>query len=415
MVPVSDLLQQSFAAELHEIETGLAAGATSPSPSTGLALHVFRVASCSVPAKIDKIAARFPEGVLDDAPQLATAGFALKSTRSTQEQLGRWREGLRRLTKRQAFTRDHQTFAFRPAELVGIALGVQATEPQGTAFREWFVNVLTRLASEGTKTSAWNILWNAYAASLMGVTWTDPLPERFENLETIEVALLLVLLSSGVPLSIPGFAEFNRIDLERELLCRMAFLPVDERQVERLAVLHAALSLAIRSQLERHLSASNGLRGGTRDALQILELICRNFDRFVRALRKRHGNRAAFEVNDEYDVQDLMHGILLLHFDVVIPEDTAPARAGNKSRLDFLLKRERVVVETKMTRKGLRQSEAHDELVADRDRYKSHPDCDVLVCLVYDPERLFHNAAAFELDLNNDKDQPRMRAFVCPR
>jgi hypothetical protein len=415
VVPVSDLLQQSFAAELRRIERGLAAAATALSPATGLALHVFRLASCTVPEALNSIPARFPDGGLDDAPQIATAGFAVKSTAPTEEQLVRWREGLRRLSKRQVFTRDHQTFAFRPAELVGIALGIQITEPHGTAFREWLVNVVTRLSSEEPKASAWNVLWNGYAASLMDVAWTHPLPARFDDLETIEVALLLVLLSSGVRLSIPGFAEFNRADLESALLRRVALSPVDERQVERLAVLHAALSLAIRSQLERHLSASDGLRGGTRDALQILELICRNFDRFVRALQKRHDNRPAFEVNDEYDVQDLMHGLLLLHFDVVIPEDTAPARAGNKSRLDFLLKRERVVVETKMTRKSLRQSDAHNELVADRDRYKSHPDCDVLVCLVYDPERLFHNAAAFELDLNSDKDHPRMRAFVCPQ
>jgi hypothetical protein len=275
--------------------------------------------------------------------------------------------------------------------------------------------VVTQLPSEGPKTTAWNLLWNGYAASLLGIACSDPLPARFSEFETVEIALALVLLTSGAALTNPGFSVLSRAELEKELLRRIAFSPVDERQAERLAAAYSGLSLAVRSQLERHLSASDGLRGGTRDALRILEVLSRNFDRCVRALQKRHGDRPALEMNDEYDVQDLMHALLLLHFDVVIPEDTMPARAGNKSRLDFLLKRERVVVETKMTRSSLRQSETHDELVADRDRYKAHPDCEILVCFVYDPERRFHNPAAFELDLNSDEDRPRMRVFVCPR
>jgi hypothetical protein len=337
------------------------------------------------------------------------------SKTTNNEQLGRWREGLRRLSRREAFTRDHQTFVFRPAELVGITLGVQATESQGTALREWLVKVVTQLPSEVPKTSAWNLMWNSYAASLLGIACSDPLPAPLSEFETVEIALALVLATSAVSLTNPGFATLSRADLEKELLRRIAFSSVDERQSERLAVLYTGLSLAVRSQLERHLSDSDGLRGGTRDALQVLEVLSRNFERCVRALQKRHADRPALEMNDEYDVQDLMHALLLLHFDVVIPEDTMPARAGNKSRLDFLLKRERVVVETKMTRNSLRQSETHDELVADRDRYKTHPDCDVLVCFVYDPQRRFHNPSAFELDLNSDEDRPRMRVFVCPR
>jgi REase_DpnII-MboI len=414
MVPVSGLLHQSFAAELRRIEGALSAAASPASPGTGLALHVFRAASCSVPSSIENISKAFPSGGFHEAPKLATAGFALRWSNPSGDQLMRWREGLRRLSKRQAFTRDHQTFAFRPPELVGIALGVQVTEAEDSALREWLANVLTRFPSEGLKASAWNLMWNAYAAALLGVQWPHALPSRLDDFETVELALLLVLLSTGVPLSSPGFAGLNRSNLEQEILHRTAVSPTDEREVERLAVLYAGLFLAVRSQLEQHFSASDGLRGGTRDALQILELICRQFDRFVRTLQHRHENRAAFEVNDEYDLQDLMHGLLLLHFEVVIPEETAPARAGNKSRLDFLLKREAVVVETKMTRKSLRQSEAHDELIADRDRYKSHPDCEVLACFVYDPQHFFHNPAAFEHDLNSDEGRPRMRVFVCP-
>ena len=415
MVPVTDLLHQSFATELQRIGNAFVAGATHGSPATALARHIFRLGACDVPVGMSGAVESFPDGRLDEAPRIAIAGFAVASMQTNDEQLRRWREGVRRLSRRQAFTRDHQTFVFRPAELIGVALGVQRTEAPGSALREWLVKIVARLPAEGPKTTAWNLLWNGYAAALLGVVCSDPLPARLTEFEGVEIALAIVLLSGAVSLSLPGFEALDRAELEGELLRRVSLSPVDERQSDRLAAIHVGLSLAVRSQLERHLSTSDGLRGGTRDALQILELLSRNFDRAVRALQKRHANRPTLEIRDEYDVQDLMHTLLLLHFDVVIPEDTVPARAGNRSRLDFLLKRERVIVETKMTRNSLGQSETHDELVADRDRYKAHPDCDVLVCFVYDPARRFHNAAAFEMDLNSDEDRPRMRVFVCPR
>ena len=59
VVPVSDLLHQSFAVELHRIENALSAGASSASPGTGLALHVFRSASCSPPSSIATLAKSF--------------------------------------------------------------------------------------------------------------------------------------------------------------------------------------------------------------------------------------------------------------------------------------------------------------------------------------------------------------------
>lgn len=58
-------------------------------------------------------------------------------------------------------------------------------------------------------------------------------------------------------------------------------------------------------------------------------------------------------IEDEYDLQDLLHGLLKLHFDDVRVEDFAPERGGGRSRIDFVLKSERLVVEAKMTRPGL--------------------------------------------------------------
>jgi hypothetical protein len=54
--------------------------------------------------------------------------------------------------------------------------------------------------------------------------------------------------------------------------------------------------------------------------------------------------------------------------------------------MDFLFKAGRIVIEAKMTRPGLGQREVVEQLSIDKDHYPTYPDCDRLVCIVYDPE-----------------------------
>ena len=69
--------------------------------------------------------------------------------------------------------------------------------------------------------------------------------------------------------------------------------------------------------------------------------------------------------------------------------------------MDFLLKKEKIVVETKMTRKGLADKEIGNQLIVDIERYKEHPDCDTLICFVYDPEGRIANSHALSGDLES--------------
>ncbi len=109
-----------------------------------------------------------------------------------------------------------------------------------------------------------------------------------------------------------------------------------------------------------------------------------------------------------------MHALLRLHFVDVREEEVAPSVGGKSSRMDFLLKHERVIIETKMTRKNLRQRELSDELIVDMTRYRSHPDCGALVCLVYDPDGHCHAPAALAADLTSDSEEFRTVVVVCP-
>lgn len=157
---------------------------------------------------------------------------------------------------------------------------------------------------------------------------------------------------------------------------------------------------AVRQSLQR-LRSSEGEpqeREGGDDLALLLNLV-RRFHLVALALRDRGRNRTALTMDDEYDVQYLFGGLLRLHFDDVRPEEWSPSYAGGAARLDFLLKRERMVVEVKRTRSGLSDRQIGEELTIDAARYSEHPDCDVLVCLVHDPDRRITNPRGLEDDL----------------
>ena len=69
-----------------------------------------------------------------------------------------------------------------------------------------------------------------------------------------------------------------------------------------------------------------------------LENIFEKFHPIVRQLRTRYNGRDTLNVNDEYDVQDLLHALLLLYFKDVRAEEWTPSYAGGCVRADFLLK-----------------------------------------------------------------------------
>ena len=133
--------------------------------------------------------------------------------------------------------------------------------------------------------------------------------------------------------------------------------------------------------------------------LQVEKLLTR-FHLVAQQLRKRrHAQRRTLAIGDEYDVQDLLHALLRIDFDDIRAEEWTPSYAGGSARMDFLLKREQVVIEAKMTRDNLRDREVGEELIIDVAKYKGHPNCRTLVCFVYDPEQHISNPVGLKRDL----------------
>lgn len=154
---------------------------------------------------------------------------------------------------------------------------------------------------------------------------------------------------------------------------------------------------------------------GTPDVLSLIERICLGFNRAARQLQARHADRTAMAIDDEYDVQDLMHALPLVHFDDVRREETTPSSAGAGARVDFLLKKEQIVVEVKKTRPSLKAKELGEQLIVDRARYEKHPDCKTLVCFVYDPECRIGNPVGIERDLEDHGGPLKVRVIIAPK
>jgi hypothetical protein len=151
------------------------------------------------------------------------------------------------------------------------------------------------------------------------------------------------------------------------------------------------------------------------DALAVLTTICQRFPIVAKQLRERREDRPTLEIDDEYDVQDLLHSLLRLHFDDIRPEEWTPSYAGGAARMDFLLKAEQVVIEAKMARQNRGAKEIAEELIVDAARYKQHPDCKTLVCYIHDPEGIIKNPRGLERDLAKLSDSRlRVLAFISP-
>jgi REase_DpnII-MboI len=150
------------------------------------------------------------------------------------------------------------------------------------------------------------------------------------------------------------------------------------------------------------------------NALQNVIKLCGRFHLVVRQLRDRHNGRPTLSVEDEYDVQDSLHALLLVDFDDIRPEEWTPSYAGSSSRMDFLLKNEQIVIETKKTRNGLGAKEIGEQLIIDIEKYRGHPDCKTLVCFVYDPEGRIGNPKGIENDLNRIEGDLTVKVIIAP-
>lgn len=146
----------------------------------------------------------------------------------------------------------------------------------------------------------------------------------------------------------------------------------------------------------------------------LLENIFKKIHQIVKQLRRRHNDRNTLDVKDEYDLQDLLHALLQIHFEDIRPEEYTPSYGGNTSKMDFLLPDEKLVIETKMTRNSLKNKRITQELIEDKEYYKKSKDVETLYCLIYDPEGYISNPRGLEKDIGEEHQDFTCKVYVVP-
>jgi len=348
------------------------------------------------------------------APELAGFGYVLATERGRDPTLQlSWAQGLARLALRDAFPSDRQSFVHDPVELVGIALGAASCCAVTADQRRWLSETVRRAVIERRLAGPVADLAALCAAHALATETPEPsqlVTRRFPPLRDLEIDELC--LSAALATAFPELAAAQDLapwrdpaGMEREIVGRALRQPIPSRGVEP-----AALYVCLRRAVDRIIIHP----GLDTDATALVVTLCRRFQLFVDRLQTRQRGRPALIIKDEYDVQDLLHAILRLHFDDVRPEEWTPSYAGKTSRIDFYLPRERTIVEAKMTRAKLGQKEVGDQLIIDKERYRNFPGADTLVCFVYDPQRRCPNPAALEADLA-EAAPLRVSVVVCPQ
>jgi hypothetical protein len=104
--------------------------------------------------------------------------------------------------------------------------------------------------------------------------------------------------------------------------------------------------------------------------------------------------------------------MLMPFFEDIRPEEWTPSYAARSSRVDFLLKQEQIVIEIKKTRDSLTARELADQLIIDKERYRSHPACKTLIAFVYDPGKKIGNPRGLERDLSQAISTMNVRVII---
>jgi len=147
----------------------------------------------------------------------------------------------------------------------------------------------------------------------------------------------------------------------------------------------------------------------------LLDSLIDRFHLVAKQLRERHDDRDTLDIADEYDTQDMLHALLKVYYDDIRPEEWNPSYAGGSSRSDFLLKEQKIIIEVKKTRSGLKSKQVGEQLIIDIARYKTHPDCKTLYCFVYDPEGYISNPRGIENDLNKTDGDLKVKVKIIPK
>lgn len=151
-------------------------------------------------------------------------------------------------------------------------------------------------------------------------------------------------------------------------------------------------------------SALLNIRYINKSADEVVKDILNNFSNAIqKIIKNRRKDHPNFEIEDEYDVQDILYVILKSVFPNLRDEDAIGKVGAKTTKIDLIIREERILVEVKMI-KGKDSNETHfiEQLKVDIESYHECKWLRKLFCFVYDPYKKTRDISNFN-DLNADR------------
>ncbi len=151
------------------------------------------------------------------------------------------------------------------------------------------------------------------------------------------------------------------------------------------------------------------------DPLHLIRKVCLRFHAVARQLRLRKDYRPTLEVDDDYDLQDLLCALLKVEFDEVATDEWTPSYTAGAPRTMLLVNKDQIAVVAKKTKAGLTAKELADQVTADSAYYRAQRRCSTLFCFVYDPEGRTGSPKRLETTLTSVSEHFRVEVLVAPK
>ena len=122
--------------------------------------------------------------------------------------------------------------------------------------------------------------------------------------------------------------------------------------------------------------------------IALAEQLCSRVGDAAKPLQKPRANKKRLELEDEYDVQDVLHALFLGYFREVINEDPISKKGSQSTRADFSIEKLGLIVEVKFVREPGDQKKIEGALKEDLMMYPRWPHLEHLFFVIYNSSRL---------------------------
>lgn len=131
-----------------------------------------------------------------------------------------------------------------------------------------------------------------------------------------------------------------------------------------------------------------------------LDLLFKTIEKFTSAsksLTNRRKGKPNIQIEDEYDIQDILQAILKPHFPTIKIEEVVPGNDAEKFlKIDFVLSNIKVAIECKCIRDKNHAKKLTKEINDDIQTYHKHSHCSHLVFFIYDKDLLITSPDTLE-------------------